>query len=559
METFKKNLEALKRYHPLLYEQLAVTSHQSPVTSHQLLKTRSGHPTVEYKGISLTSQYDPVKESKRWAEKVSPKSDAYLIVLGFGLGYHLKEMRNAECGMRNTLLVVEQDLELFALALKLVDFSRLFSSSRIILKVGCPEEEVVSTFKESFSFLRFGEAQILEHPASLRLNPAYYQRLRKRLAESTEQEKTRGLTLAKFGRLWQRNILANLSQIGSSPSVRRLFGQFNLHPAIIVSAGPSLDKNVAGLKEVQDKALIVSTDTAVRTLAAHRIKPHLVASIDPQEINFNRFAGLDISKSCLVVSELANPKTLRLETKKFISLSDHPFTIYITTHLKDKGYVSAAGGSVATFAFDLARKLGCNPIILVGQDLAYTDSRSHTRTTHDLEEISKFKTLEMKEWEEIRRRDLLEIESIDGGKVLTDYVLWGYLKWFEEEIAKFQDLRVIDATQGGAKISGTQIMSLKEAVKTYCPGELQIEEILDRAYREGRNQEPGAGKLLLELKKLKEEITNPHILEPLLYQSLFDSLYKREKTDREAILTKATKEASLLMEEMLGGAIEEFS
>ncbi|MBU1614394.1 hypothetical protein KJ693_03680, partial [bacterium] len=149
METFKKNLEALKRYHPLLYEQLAVTSHQSPVTSHQLLKTRSGHPTVEYKGISLTSQYDPVKESKRWAEKVSPKSDAYLIVLGFGLGYHLKEMRNAECGMRNTLLVVEQDLELFALALKLVDFSRLFSSSRIILKVGCPEEEVVSTFKES--------------------------------------------------------------------------------------------------------------------------------------------------------------------------------------------------------------------------------------------------------------------------------------------------------------------------------------------------------------------------------------------------------------------------
>ncbi|MBU1487602.1 DUF115 domain-containing protein, partial [bacterium] len=499
-----------------------------------------------------------IKESKRWAQKVSPKSDAFLVVLGFGLGYHLKAFSLQPSAFSLQLLVVEQDLELFALSLKLVDFSDLFSS-RIILKVGCPEEEVVSTFKEAFSFLRFGQAQILEHPSSLRLNPAYYRRLRKRLTQSTEQEKTRGLTLSKFGRLWQRNILANLSRIGSSPSVRRLFGQFNLHPAIIVSAGPSLDKNVHDLKEVKDKALIISTDTALRTLAGHRIKPHLVASIDPQEINFNRFAGLDISKSCLVVNELAHPKTLRLETKKFISLSDHPFTIHITNHLKDKGYVSAAGGSVATFAFDLARKLGCDPIILVGQDLAYTDSMSYTRTTHDLEEISKFKTLEMKEWEEIRRRDLLEIESIDGGKVLTDYVLWGYLKWFEEEIAKFRNLSVVDATQGGAKISGTKIMSLKEAVKTYCLKELQIEEILARAYQEGRNQETGDRKLLLELKKLKEEIPNPHILEPLLYQFLFDGLYKREETDREAVLAKATKEASLLMEEMLSGVIEEFS
>ncbi|MHB9095479.1 MAG: motility associated factor glycosyltransferase family protein, partial [Eubacteriales bacterium] len=117
------------------------------------------------------------------------------------------------------------------------------------------------------------------------------------------------------------------------------------------------------------------------------------------------------------------------------------------------------GPSVANVAFGLAKNFGCNPIILVGQDLAYTDNKSHAQGT-----AYEYMTIE-----DYRGRDIIEVEGVDGHPVLTDRVMFAFLRKFEMTIAASRETHtVIDATEGGAKIPGTYIMPLSEAIKKYC-------------------------------------------------------------------------------------------
>ena len=44
-----------------------------------------------------------------------------------------------------------------------------------------------------------------------------------------------------------------------------------------------------------------------------------------------------------------------------------------------------------------------------------------------------------------------------------------YRKWYEDVLVFEKRWHVIDATEGGALIKGTEVMSLKEALETYCP------------------------------------------------------------------------------------------
>jgi hypothetical protein len=56
--------------------------------------------------------------------------------------------------------------------------------------------------------------------------------------------------------------------------------------------------------------------------------------------------------------------------------------------------------------------------------------------------------------------------------------MYAYLKWFEQEIALRPDVKVIDATEGGARIEGTQIMPLQEALDSYAKREYDVEKII---------------------------------------------------------------------------------
>jgi hypothetical protein len=71
------------------------------------------------------------------------------------------------------------------------------------------------------------------------------------------------------------------------------------------------------------------------------------------------------------------------------------------------------------------------------------------------------------------------VEGIDGNPVETRYDWFSYLRWFEDSIKMFPDINVIDATEGGAKIKGSRIMTLKEAIAQHCVNNIDCKTIIE--------------------------------------------------------------------------------
>src|SRR5262249_52349373 len=141
--------------------------------------------------------------------------------------------------------------------------------------------------------------------------------------------------------------------------------------------------------------------------------------------------------------------------------------------------------------------LGCDPIIFIGQDLAFTGHvyyapgvAMHRAWTP---ELGRFVTLEMKEWQRIvRHRPILrKVDGADGRSLYTDEQMFTYLQQFERDFARAPQ-KIIDATQGGAAKRGTVAMPLSEAIASHCTKPLEPSrfDYLGRAWYDASQLSP---------------------------------------------------------------------
>ena len=89
-------------------------------------------------------------------------------------------------------------------------------------------------------------------------------------------------TLARFREDAPRNVITNLPMMEHANLVTEL-GKILPRdiPVIIVSAGPSLDKNIEELRRAKGHSLIFAVDTAMKYLLAKDIIPDLAITIEP--------------------------------------------------------------------------------------------------------------------------------------------------------------------------------------------------------------------------------------------------------------------------------------
>jgi hypothetical protein len=132
-----------------------------------------------------------------------------------------------------------------------------------------------------------------------------------------------------------------------------------------------------------------------------------------------------------------------------------------------------AGATVAHLAYYLAEHLGCDPIIFVGQDLGFSDGLCYAPGTSYEDvwrpELSRFCSVEMKQWEQIvRERFILRrIPDFEGRPMYTEERLFSYLQQFERDFADSK-ARIIDASEGGAAKRGATPMTLAAAMEQFC-------------------------------------------------------------------------------------------
>ena len=181
-----------------------------------------------------------------------------------------------------------------------------------------------------------------------------------------------------FGQYFAKNVFSNMHLLENSYDIVKLARKMPEGiTAIVVAAGPSLDKNIMELKKAMGKCLIVSTDTALKPLALAGITPDITAIMDSKK-DARYLSEEESRKVPIVCTPRGGTEFLHLHTGKKFFIND--FCNHINSFMKRNGHGLIkldTGGSVANACFAVACLFGCRRIILVGQDLAYTGDKTH--------------------------------------------------------------------------------------------------------------------------------------------------------------------------------------
>jgi hypothetical protein len=315
--------------------------------------------------------------------------------------------------------------------------------------------------------------KVLTHAPSARVAEAAHQTVVTAITEFITYTRMGLMTLVSNSKTTCRNIAMNLAKYVTTPPIDLLKDRFAGCPGVVVSAGPSLSRNIDQLAALKGHALLFAVQTALRPLMDRGIVPDFVTSLDFHEMSAKFFQGVgDLRNVHLVVEPKASWHVLDPYPGP-ISLLDNSWArLVLGDDLAARGGLPA-GATVAHLAFYLAVHLGCDPIIFVGQDLAFT---GHVFYVPGVEihrawrgELNRFNSIEQKEWDRIaRNRPILrKVSGVDGIDLYTDELLFTYLEQFERDIAA-APCEVINATQGGAHIRGTTATPLADAVAKFC-------------------------------------------------------------------------------------------
>ncbi len=439
--------------------------------------SRKGPPTVAVRSgdgqrpTQVHSRVDPEDEARRFADSIEVGEDFCFIVGGFGLGHHLKALK-ARLKGDAFLVVTEPNIAMLKAAMESVDLSGLFVDSKCIVLTDADKGEVQTRLEPHNTLMMMG-AQFVAHPPSDRVAGGFHVEMRKLIADHMTMCRMSLMTLVANARITCKNIAFNLPTYVATPPIDVLRDRFAGYPAIVVSAGPSLRKNIDLLAELKGRAVIIAVQTTYKTLLDRGIVPDFVTSLDYHEMSKRFFENIDDFGGTHLVAE---PKVTWHVVDTFrgpVSLLDNNFArLLIGEALANRGGLKA-GATVAHLAFYLAVHMGCAPIILIGQDLGYTDHVYYAPgvAMHETwrPELNRFCTMEMKEWERIvrSRRILIRTQDIHGRDIYTDEQLFTYLQQFEGDFASVRR-KVIDATEGGVRKANTEIMTLRAAADAHC-------------------------------------------------------------------------------------------
>jgi hypothetical protein len=389
-----------------------------------------------------------------------------LFIIGPALGTWLDSIENV--GHPTRVVVLEPDPGVAALFLARRDWRPLIESKRLRVLVG-PQYAGASTCARDVDVagtpIVLACPRLAEHrPVLVRAADVVARRI---ISEATSNANAR----KRFAGRYLLQTLKNLEVIGREADASALDGRFTGRAAVLVAAGPSLDDNLAQLREVQDRAVVIAVDTAVRPLLAAGAKPHLVVAVDPSDTNAAHLAGVTGADDSFLVAEASlHPSafpTFRGRTFLF-RVSNHEPWPWLRTLGVDRG-VLRAWGSVLTSAFDLALRMGCDPIVFAGADLAYSHGRPYCRGTI-YEKMWADWHRSGSTWDEIwtlltNPPGVVTISDIRQESVRTTPHLIAFRNWLLEQIAITPGRRFVNATGAGA-LHGVNLiqMSLQEAL-----------------------------------------------------------------------------------------------
>ncbi len=462
---YQDNMECIRESNPYLWETLLEleTTESEAFMDFSMNGEKIVGIVSQGRDWYFNSRYDAKEAVKVWAEGGTVQNyESVIIAFGFSNGMYVKEL--IEKYPDNIIIAYEPSQALMQLVLEQIDLVDCLSHEKLFLAVGEKGKRLFTEYVQTL--IKYTKYKLVDWfivPNYRKLFELDYLKVRHIYMIWMRQITLDRNTFILLQDEFAENYLANMYEFFKNSTIDDLTKCFQnidreKRPAIIVSAGPSLDKNIMELKKARGKAFIIVVDTALKAVLRAGIIPDLTITIDPHK-PLVLFDDDRIRRLPMIFCVMSNKRVIdRQEGKKIYFGDSESYIQKIYDKYEKKLSTLETGGSVACNAFSIAVFLGFTEIILVGQDLAYPNGKEHTKDAYDNEAENKLKD----------GKRYFEVEDIYGGKVLTEENMDAYRLWFETQIVRYPKLHVIDATEGGAKIRGTEIITLKEAIDREC-------------------------------------------------------------------------------------------
>ncbi|EIJ80520.1 hypothetical protein PB1_09172 [Bacillus methanolicus PB1] len=408
------------------------------------------HKVINY---YLHSKYDPIREAERFAERYYKKHHLH-ILFGVGSGY-IAESLSKKMSEEEFLIIVEP--------LKSLIENQLYKNhvlKRTILIEGSKFENFEKLF-DSLTNQFSNRVQVICSPNYDKLFPSEYHQILNIVKNLIYVQKVNDNTIKAYSKEWQQNFILNLFYGFDDIPLHTLEHYYDI-PVVVASGGPSLTKQIPLLKNVREHVLLIASGSTINTLVNYDIEPDFVVTIDGNFSNYKHFESLKLKKTKVIYSLSHHEKILeKLNQRSFMFVPRvHQSLKSYAEKLLNKEVPDVLGGaSVASFALNIAHSISTGPVALIGQDLAYTDNKTHAEHNKNFKKIDETY---------IKERRMFYTEGYYGDQVLTDYAFLTMKYNFEKLIQTFsQPERIYNCTEGGVKLDGYQQTSFREFCERY--------------------------------------------------------------------------------------------
>ncbi len=402
---------------------------------------------------------------KRWYSSLVLHPESLYAITGFGDGSHLLHFLN-ESSSGTNFLAAEKDPAHLRETLARFDLTKLLSDERFILGTG----EIDDVF---FADIQGAALSGVSDVNSVVFSPlhgvdeGYYDRMRNELVRQYLVVRPLMEVNVRTAIDVQKNTFENLPYLANAPDVGEMKNQFTEIPFILVGAGPSLDESIDFLRTVQDKTIIVASNSPYRKLINSGIRPHLVVTADPLSPTLAGFENVSLENVPLACPFSAYPEIVKRFSGRILTwCTFNPIVDVLKNRMGLRpGTKILEQGTVSGCVLDLSKLFGCKKVLLVGQDMAVRDDgRYYSDDTSYADTGSHYSSTEKGQ----------RLPGNTQEKVLVEGRLFVYLKTFEQFIAQNPETEYRNLARTGVKINGAPYQTYDEALDWISDSNSQI-------------------------------------------------------------------------------------
>lgn len=417
---------------------------------------------IDSKKVALHSMKGAAEEATRWFESLPLKGIPLVCIYGVGLGYYYDAIRPwLKKSRKRRVVFLEDDLAVIQKLLGTERGTKILQDPQVQLLYfkDAKAEEIFEGFYWNFAMTRLAVTSLTSYSKN---KPTSFEELRHKIAFDASMKNALVDEYMRYGANFYINYYQNILCLDKSYLGNQFFGKFHKVPAIICGAGPSMAKNIHVLKNLLDKAVVFAGGSALNVLNGADFQPHFGAGIDPNPAQYTRL-------SQNIGYEVPFFYRNRMYHDAFRVI--HGGRLYITG---SGGYDTAEyfekklgikggeeldeGHNVVNFCVEVAHAMGCDPIIFVGMDLAFTGMDAYAPGVVEDAKVS--------------QSAILDVEDEDSKAIIKKdiygqptYTLWKWVaesEWIGEYAKDHPSITMINCTEGGLGFPGIPNETLKD-------------------------------------------------------------------------------------------------